>query len=113
MPARPVCRYYNFGLTFRWVRGDSFVAVKRGYVIEGQSVVVVRESKTPRVNDRPNEAVGTDEHTWVAKIPVNAADWNKPNSLASIATSWARKNTNLADWRDQPRRPPSSIRERG
>ncbi|MFD0924024.1 hypothetical protein [Saccharopolyspora rosea] len=88
------------------------MAVKRGYVIEGKAVVVLRQSDHPRVIDRPNDIVGRDQHTWVASFPINPADWNKPDALALAATEWARNHKNLADWRDQPQRPPIPIGER-
>lgn len=108
----PTSRYYNFGLTFRWVRGDAFVAVKRGYVIEGRAVLVLHESKNPRVVDRPNDVVGCDQHTWIASFPINPSNWEKPDALAIAATQWAQQHKNLADWRDQPQRPPIPIEVR-
>lgn len=110
MPSRPISRHYDFGLTFRWVKGDSFVAVKRGYVIEGAAVIVVSEPKNPRVLDRPKETVGFDQATWVASFSIRPDDWDKPGSLAHAATEWACENRGVADWRDRPGQP---VAERG
>lgn len=113
MPARPISRYYNFGLTFRWVQGDPFVAVKRGYVVEGKAVLIIHEPKNPRVFDRPNESVGYDRDTWIASFPVRPSDWDNPEALSMAANEWARNHKDLADWRDQPQRPPIPMGERG
>lgn len=47
MPVKPIARYFNCGLTFRWAQGASEVAVKQGYVIEGTEDV--------RNPERPSE----------------------------------------------------------
>jgi hypothetical protein len=103
MPIQPVCRYYDFGLTFRWVRGDPFIVVKRGYVIEGRRSIVVEESRHPKIIDRPNEEVGADQDTWIATIPANPQEWDVGGALARVVAAWAQRRRDLADWNDRPR----------
>lgn len=101
MPTRPVSRYFNFGLTFRWAQGDREIAVKRGYVVEGSPFIEVTRPRHFSILDRPNEDPANDRDTWFAAIPANPSDWDKPGSLAKTAESWAAANPRSADLNDR------------
>lgn len=109
---RPISRYYNFGLTFRWVQDDPFVVVKRGYVVEGKSLVYLSYTGRVPTVDLPGDQVGNDHHTWVASFPINSGDWAKDGTLPAAAIAWARENERLANWNDQTQKPPIPISER-
>lgn len=101
MPTRPVSRYFNYGLTFRWTQGDREIAVKRGYVIEGSPFIEVTRPKHFSIVDRPGEDPAHDRDTWVTAIPANPADWDKPGALARAADNWATANPRSADLKDR------------
>lgn len=101
MIARPVSRYFNFGVTFRWVKGQSEIAVKRGYVWEGRPVVVMRPPRQ-KVTDRPYETPYDDRNTWIAAIPVNAAHWEDNAYFIHTAHTWARNNPKLIGIKKHP-----------
>lgn len=112
MPGRPITRYYNFGLTFRWARGDTFVVVKSGYVIEGKHIIAVRNQAALQVTNHPKETAGEDRHTWVATFPIASGDWDKPDALAIAATEWARDHEEIANWPNLAQLPPTPAGER-
>ncbi|NHD18609.1 MULTISPECIES: hypothetical protein [unclassified Actinopolyspora] len=92
MPTRPISRYFNHGLTFRWAQGDREIAVKRGYVVEGNPFIEVTRPKHFSIADRPSEDPAQDRDTWLATIPANPSDWDKPGALARLAENWAAAN---------------------
>lgn len=97
MPTRPISRYFNYGLTFRWAQGDREIAVKRGYVIEGSRFIEVTRPKHFSITDRPNEDPGQDRDTLIATIPANPSDWDKPGALERIAETWSASNPKSID----------------
>ncbi|QIZ35103.1 hypothetical protein [Saccharopolyspora sp. ASAGF58] len=98
MTKQPITRYYNFGVTFRWIKGESHIAVKRGYVCEGRAFVVIQQSPY-EVMDRPDEDPQNDKETWVTTIPVNPAQWGKDRYFVNTAREWAFNNPSLVDLR--------------
>lgn len=104
MAQKPISRHYDYGCTFRWIQGDGHIAVKRGYVREGQASVVVRAPGTTRVQDRPGENPHVDQHTWIAAIPVNPGCWREDQHFTNAVDSWVQQHPGLVDMTDRTRR---------
>ncbi|GAA2340670.1 hypothetical protein GCM10009854_16390 [Saccharopolyspora halophila] len=101
MRHKPIRRHCDFGCTFRWIRGESHIVVKRGYVCEGKSVVVAKTARTFAVADRPGEDPHDDRRTWVATIPVNPAHWSDGRRFVGAVNAWVEQNRNLVDLEDR------------
>lgn len=92
---KPIARYYNFGMTFRWIRGEPHIAVKPGYVCEGQAVIVKAGIRAFEVADRPAEDPYNDRHTWIAAISVSANLWDNDEMFQDIVNRWVKNNPHL------------------
>ncbi|GAA5121425.1 hypothetical protein [Haloechinothrix salitolerans] len=83
---------YRHGLTFIWVRGDSYVSVQRGRVANARHVKVFTDA-------HPGHDVLTDRRPVVDVIPAPSTDqWRDSGVLVELADRW------LASQRAQPRR---------
>ncbi|MER7077951.1 hypothetical protein SAMN02982929_07170 [Saccharopolyspora kobensis] len=100
MTKQPITRYYNFGVTFRWIRGDAHIAVKRGYVCEGQAFVVLWQPPY-EIRDRPGDDPRNDKRTWIATIPVNPIRWDDDRYFVNTACAWALKNPRFVDLKNR------------
>ena len=101
MPTRPITRHYNFGVTFRWIKGDSHIAVKRGYICEGRAAVVRFEPKHFKIIDRPGEDPHNDRESWIAAIPANPDRWDDDHYFRRIAHEWAAAHPELVNLRER------------
>src|SRR5690606_3037359 len=97
----PISRYYNFGFTFRWIRGDNFIAVKPGYVCEGQAFIARAQPKNYTIQDRPGDNPYSDEETWIACIPVNSDKWDDDEFFVKKTHEWAFKTPDKVDLKDR------------
>ncbi|MDI2027924.1 hypothetical protein QFW96_04860 [Saccharopolyspora sp. TS4A08] len=96
MAGKPISRYYNFGVTFRWVQGESRIAVKRGYVCEGHSFFVLKRPPF-EITDLPGVDPQHDRHTWLAAIPAHPVEWGNDRYFLRTAHAWASNNVTLID----------------
>lgn len=101
MPQKPISRHYDYGCTFRWIQGESHIAVKRGYVCEGKSFVVVKVPRTYEVQDRPGENPHDDKRTWIATIPVNPGCWPDDRYFVNTVNAWVKRNPKLVSINDR------------
>lgn len=70
------------GHTFRWVKGDRYVAVMRGTCVDARRVLIIHDRLAGQhVLETPQPLVDA--------IPVPAAAWNEPRALHNIADRWA------------------------
>lgn len=100
MPKKPISRHYDYGCTFRWIQGEPHIAVKRGYVCEGRSLIVVKEPRNFRITDKPEDP-HADKHTWIAAIPVNPDYWNDDRHFVHVVNSWVEHHPKLVNLRDR------------
>lgn len=81
---RPCSRVYRFGHTFRWVKGDRYVAVMVGTCVDGRRVVVVDDAFVGHtVHETPQPLVDA--------IPVTVDDWTDTTALRRLADDWATR----------------------
>ncbi|SFS81082.1 hypothetical protein [Saccharopolyspora flava] len=100
MPKKPISRYFNFGVTFRWIHGEPRIVVKRGYVCEGHAFFVI--ARPPfEITDVPGLDPHHDHHTWLATIPANPSEWGNDRYFLKTAHAWASHNVALIDVRNR------------
>lgn len=80
---KPAARLHAYGHTFRWVRGDRYVAVQRGTCVDGRRSYIVRDRLE-------GHQVLEGCQPLIDAIPVVGRDWADPAVLNSIAEHWAR-----------------------
>lgn len=100
----PITRYFNYGLTFRWRQGDTFVVVKRGYVIEGKAVIIA-PGWNPIAKDLPHQSPTNDNEHWLATFPANPSQWYDGRFLKELADKWAVNHPDIADLNELAERP--------
>ena len=101
MPQKPISRHYDYGCTFRWIQGDGHIAVKRGYVCEGQTSVAVRWPSQFKIEDRPGDNPHNDKDTWLAAIPVNPGYWSDDRHFVGAINAWVKNNPKLVNLNDR------------
>ena len=90
--AKPCSRLYAHGHTFRWVKGDRFIAVLCGTCTESKRVVILKDHlEGHAVLEAPQPVVDT--------IPAPGTDWADDRLLRRLADSWARQHTHPQDHR--------------
>ncbi|WP_156754066.1 hypothetical protein [Actinokineospora pegani] len=77
-------RVYLHGHTFRWAKGDRYVAVMRGTCVEQRRVLIIRETLSPPVLEGPQPLVDA--------IPAPRGEWSDADLLRSLADTWARSS---------------------
>jgi len=83
---RAATRVHDYGHTFRWVRGDRYIAVQRGTCVDNRRSLIIRDTLA-------GQDVLDGHQPLVDVIPVGGADWNDPVALPQIAEGWAvRRN---------------------
>ncbi|HEX3781364.1 MAG TPA: hypothetical protein VHX38_17015 [Pseudonocardiaceae bacterium] len=86
---RPAARAHAYGYTFRWVKGDRYVAVQRGTCVDGRRSIIVRDHL-----DGHNVLEGSQP--LVDVIPIDPTAWNRPTELRRVVDAWAA-GRNLTD----------------
>jgi hypothetical protein len=75
-------RYHAFGHTFRWVKGDSYIAVQEGTCIDGRRAIVVRETLA-------GHPVREGHQPVVDVIPAPSSHWEETQEFLSLVKRWA------------------------
>lgn len=87
--ARPCSRLYRYGYTFRWVKGDRYVAVMAGICVDGRRMIVVDDAFAGHpVHETPQPLVDA--------IPITADDWPDDAVLRRLVDDWATRRGLLA-----------------
>ncbi|MCG8918958.1 hypothetical protein L6E12_24565 [Actinokineospora sp. PR83] len=81
--SRACSRIYLFGHTFRWAKGDRYVAVMRGTCVEQRRFLIIEDRLRPPVLEGPQPLVDA--------IPATHGDWSDTDLLRSMAENWARR----------------------
>ncbi|OLR90523.1 hypothetical protein [Actinokineospora bangkokensis] len=76
-------RIYRHGHTFRWAKGDRYVAVMRGTCVEQRRFLIIQDRLRPPVLEGPQPLVDA--------IPA-AGDWSDTDLLRTLADLWARRS---------------------
>jgi hypothetical protein len=79
---RPAARCHAYGHTFRWVKGDRYVAVQRGSCVDGRRSIIVRDHLEGHTVLEGNQPL-------VDAIGVDPSAWNRPNELRRVIEAWA------------------------
>lgn len=75
-------RLFAHGFTFRWAKGDRYIAVMRGNCIEQRRYLII-EDRLPR-------PVLEGAQPLADVIPATHGDWSDTHLLRHIADGWAR-----------------------
>lgn len=86
---RPCSRLYLYGHTFRWVKGDTFIAVFKGTCVEARRYLIVRDTLA-------NHRVLEGPQPVHAVIRAPGSDWADDWLLHREAEKWVRCGTRTA-----------------
>ena len=76
-------RLYAYGHTFRWAKGDRYIAVLRGTCVEQRRYYIVKDTLPRPVLEGPQPLADA--------IPVHHGDWSDDELLRHFAEKWAKK----------------------
>ena len=79
---KPAARLHAYGHTFRWVRGDRYVAVQHGTCVDGRRSYIIRDHLE-------GHQVLEGHQPLIDAIPVVGQNWTDPSVLNSVAGRWA------------------------
>lgn len=84
--AQPCAREYVDGWTFRWVKGDCYVAVMRGICVDSRRIFVLRDRfDAPKYRGVP---IHEEPRPLEDVIRVNPAAWGPECALLDVARRW-------------------------
>lgn len=75
--------------TFRWVRGDRYIAVMRGICLDGRRVLILRDLFV-------RQPVFEDPQPLVDAIPTPGGDWSDGWLLRELAEAWVARRATAA-----------------
>ena len=81
---RTACtRIYAHGHTFRWSKGDRYIAVMRGHCVEQRRYLII--------HDLVPKPVIEGVQPLVDAIPAPHGDWADTDLIRYLADTWAKK----------------------
>jgi hypothetical protein len=82
--AQPCSRLFAYGHTFRWVKGDRYVAVMKGICVDCRRVLIIEDHLAGQfVFETPQPVIDA--------IPAPHGDWADDRMLRRIADAWATR----------------------
>jgi hypothetical protein len=90
---KPARRYHIFGHTFRWVQGDSYIAVQQGTCIDGRRLIIINDTLADHVVREGYQPI-------VDAIPASDSRWYETKFFVSLVNRWARENELLEGQQD-------------
>lgn len=84
--AQACSRLFAHGHTFRWVKGDRYVAVMKGICVDCRRVLIIEDHLA-------GQCVFESPQPVIDAIPAPANDWADDRLLCRIADAWAASHT--------------------
>jgi hypothetical protein len=75
-------RLYAYGHTFRWTKGDRYIAVMRGSCVEQRRYLIIDDQVPKPVLEGPQPLVDA--------IPTLSGEWFDHDLLRRMAYTWAK-----------------------
>ncbi|MBC6448818.1 hypothetical protein [Actinokineospora xionganensis] len=85
---KPCSRAFRHGFTFRWVKGDRYVAVMRGFCVDARRYLILHDHLAGhQVHEKPQPLVDA--------ISAPPDEWWDNALLRHIADSWVNGRSHL------------------